>query len=68
MYIIPVVPSLRDAAIALGLAESTLRHQVRNGKLRAYKMGRDWYVSADEIDRYRDQHRRREVRSGPSTG
>jgi excisionase family DNA binding protein len=47
------MPSLREAAKALGLHPSTLRHQVQNGKLRAHKMGRDWFVSEEEVERYR---------------
>jgi len=44
---------LPEAARQLGVQPSTLRHQIRAGKLAATKRGRDWYVSADEIERYR---------------
>jgi excisionase family DNA binding protein len=47
-----------EAAKLLGLAPSTLRHQIKNGKLKARKVSRDWYVTADEIERYRAEHRR----------
>ena len=44
--------TLNQAADRLGLAASTLRHQVRNGKLRAHKRGRDLFVSEREVERY----------------
>jgi transposase len=43
----------------LGVATSTLRHQIRNGKLAARKLGRDWVVDSDEVERYGEAHRRR---------
>jgi predicted site-specific integrase-resolvase len=52
--------SIPEAAKELGLAPSTLRHQIKNGKLAARKVSRDWYVTADEIARYRAENRRRE--------
>jgi excisionase family DNA binding protein len=45
--------TLQQAAARLGLAASTLRVQIRNGKLKARKIGRDWTVSEREVDRYR---------------
>jgi excisionase family DNA binding protein len=45
--------TLQEAAARLGLASSTLRVQVRNGKLRATKKGRDWHVTPTEVERYR---------------
>jgi len=50
--------TLPEAAIALGLKPSTLRHQIRNRKLKAHKMGRTWYVAAEEVERYRVENRR----------
>lgn len=50
--------SIPQAAKLLGLAPSTLRHQVKNGKLRAVKVSRDWYVTAEEVERYRRENRR----------
>lgn len=50
--------SLPEAARSLGLAEATLRQQIRNRKLGAVKLGRDWYLQADEVERYRKEHRR----------
>ena len=45
--------TLAAAADSLGVAPSTLRHQIRNGKLRARKVGRDWLVTPSEVERYR---------------
>jgi len=50
--------SLPEAAKLLGLAPSTLRHQLKNGKLRGRKISRDWYLTEDEVERYRLEHRR----------
>jgi excisionase family DNA binding protein len=50
--------TLTEAAAILGLAPNTLRHQIRNRKLRARKMGRGWYVTAEEVERYAQEHRK----------
>ena len=50
--------SLPEAAKSLGLAPSTLRHQIKNGKLAARKVSRDWYVTEAEVARYRQEHRK----------
>ena len=44
--------TLNQAADLLGLAASSLRHQIRNGKLRAHKVGPVWTVSEREVERY----------------
>ena len=48
--------TIPEAAASLGLAPSTLRHQIANRKLRAHKMGRGWYVSPAEVERYRAEN------------
>ena len=50
--------TLTEAAEALGLDPSSLRHQIANGKLRATKRGRDWWVTPAEVKRYEKEHRR----------
>ena len=50
--------TIPEAARSLGLAESTLRRQARLGKLAAHKIGRDWYVTVGEVERYRHDNRR----------
>lgn len=53
--------TINEAAKALGLASSTLRWQVKNGKLRARRMGGRWYVSDAEVARYLAEHKRKGV-------
>jgi excisionase family DNA binding protein len=50
--------TIPEAARSLGLAASTLRRQARRGKLAATKIGRDWYVTEGEVERYRLDHKR----------
>lgn len=45
--------TLNEAAAALELDASTLRHQIKNGRLRATKLGPVWTVTAAEVERYR---------------
>jgi excisionase family DNA binding protein len=45
--------TLRGAAEQLGITADTLRAQIRKGRLRARKLGRDWLVEATEVRRYR---------------
>ena len=53
------VLTLQEAAASLGVAASTLRVQIRKGKLRAKKIGRDWTVTPQEVERYRRENLRR---------
>ena len=50
--------SVPEAAKLLGLAPATLRQQIRNGKLKARKVSRDWYLTVEEIERYATENRR----------
>ena len=45
--------TLAQAATRLGLSPSTLRVQIRNGKLRGRLIGKTWTVSEREVERYR---------------
>ena len=44
---------LAEAAELLGVSHATLRAQVHRGRLRAIKVGRDWIVTTEEVERYR---------------
>lgn len=56
----PTLVTIPEAAASLGVAASTLRHQIRKGKLAAVKVGpRTWYVTTGEVERYRADHKRR---------
>jgi len=50
--------TIPEAATALGLAASTLRLQVKLGKLKGYRMGGRIYVTPAEVARYAENHRR----------
>lgn len=50
--------TLTEAAEQLGLSAETLRWQIRNGKLRARKVGPIWTVSEREVERYRRENKR----------
>ena len=47
--------TIPEAAESLGLAVSTLHHQIANRRLKARRMGRTWYVSSAEVERYRSE-------------
>jgi excisionase family DNA binding protein len=46
--------TINEAAEALGLQPSTLRLQVKLGKLKAHRMGGRLYVTPLEVARYRE--------------
>jgi hypothetical protein len=45
--------TLTQVSESLGIATSSLRHQIGNGKLTATKVGPVWVVSDAEVERYR---------------
>lgn len=45
--------TLTEAASRLGLTPDTLRQQIHAGHLKARKIGRDWWVTDSEVNRYR---------------
>jgi excisionase family DNA binding protein len=47
-----------EASKELGVAASTLRHQIRLGKLEARKVGRGWFVTSEEVARYGRENRK----------
>lgn len=50
--------TLADAAESLGVASSTLRHQIRLKRFHATKIGRGWFVLPSEVERYRVENKR----------
>ena len=48
--------TLTEAADQLGLAASTLRHQVQAGRLRARLVGKTYVITEGELARYRAEH------------
>jgi len=60
---VPVLASseavtLIEAAALLGVTPDNLRGAIKRGSLRATKHGRDWWVEAKEVERYRRENRR----------
>ena len=45
--------TLAEAAERLGISHSTLRNQVRSGRLNATLIGKTWTVTEREVERYR---------------
>jgi excisionase family DNA binding protein len=50
------VLTLSEAAARLGLAASTLRHQVQAGRLGATLVGKTYVITEGELARYRAEH------------
>ena len=50
--------TLAEAAERLGLSPETLRWQIKNGRLKARKVGPIWTVSEREVERYARENRR----------
>jgi excisionase family DNA binding protein len=48
--------TLKEAAERLAVTPDTLRQQIANGRLRATKHGRDWWVEPAEVARYAEQN------------
>lgn len=48
--------TLAEAGDRLGLSPSTLRNQVKAGKMRATLIGKTWTVTEREVERYRAEH------------
>lgn len=48
--------TVREAAEALGLAESTVRNQIMHGRIRTTKRGRDNWITPTALERYRRDH------------
>jgi excisionase family DNA binding protein len=56
--------TLAEAGDRLGLSASTLRTQVRRGRLRATMVGKTWTVTEREVERYRAESLGRPGRHG----
>jgi excisionase family DNA binding protein len=50
--------TLKEAAAILGTTPDNLRGAIARGSLKAKKVGRDWIVSAREVERYQAENRR----------
>lgn len=45
--------TVTEAALSLGVARSTLLHQIKNGAIKATKVGPIWVIPEKEVERYR---------------
>lgn len=45
--------TVTEAAAALGLARSTLLKQIKNGAIKATRVGPIWTITPREVERYR---------------
>jgi len=43
----------KEAAEALGMTQSAVQNALISGRLRGTKFGRDWQISAREVEHYR---------------
>ena len=48
-------------ADALQLTESTITRWLRNGRLRGFKVGRDWRVSPADLDAFLEEQANRRI-------
>lgn len=60
--------TLAEAATILGLSPDTLRWQVRNGKLKARKVGPIWTVTPAAVEKYRREHLGKRAPAGTPSG
>ena len=51
--------TVHEIADLLKMRESTVRAWIRDGDLRAIKMGRDWRVSVKDLEAFMDDHANR---------
>lgn len=60
--------TLPEAADDLGVTPSAMQAAVRRGTLHAEKFGRDWLVTAGEVERYRAEHLGQRGRPNKTSG
>ena len=49
--------TVAEAAAALGIEPSSVRHAIRSGRLSAQKAGRDWWLRAEDVLTYKAKRR-----------
>lgn len=59
------VLTLQEAAKRLDIDSTTLTRQAQRGILRAVRFGREWAVTADEVERYRREHKGKRGQASP---
>lgn len=51
-----IMLTTKEVAKRLGTTTDNVRMQIHSGRIKAKKMGRDWFVSEKEVERYRREH------------
>lgn len=46
-----------EAAEQLALSVKTIQAHIKSGQLKAKKIGRDWHISDEEVERFRQEKR-----------
>jgi excisionase family DNA binding protein len=49
---VPTKLTVNEVASRLRIAPATIRAQIKRGKLKASKPGRDWFIEEPEVERY----------------
>jgi len=62
-YVEPL--TLVEAGVRMGINPRSLAQQIRAGKLRAKKRGRQWFVTIEAIEEYEREHKGKQ---GPVRG
>jgi excisionase family DNA binding protein len=66
----PHLVSVPAAAGQAGVARNTMLLAAKNGKIKAVRLGRDWFIYEDDIERWKQEDYRptkvRKKRSSPS--
>lgn len=57
--------SVPEAARRLGVNEETVRRHLRSGRLRAEKLGQQWFVHIDDLSSFSEHY---DPRTGPIKG
>lgn len=50
--------SVKETAVILGKSVSGIHHLRHTGELKALRIGKQWVIPRDEIQRYRRNHKR----------
>jgi excisionase family DNA binding protein len=59
--------SVPIAAEQAGVARNTMLLAAKNGKIKAVRLGRDWFIYADDIERWkRENYQTAKARKKPS--
>lgn len=48
--------TLHDVAAKLQVKEETIRHWIRDGKLRAINLGKEWRVAVVDLEQFLNDH------------